>query len=85
MSYQIKLSLHAQRQLNRYHGKSYARLQSAIDALADNPRPPGCRKMKGRSSEWRIRVGVYRIVYTIDDEVHQVEVHRLGHRREVYR
>ncbi|MBI1741885.1 type II toxin-antitoxin system RelE/ParE family toxin [Candidatus Acetothermia bacterium] len=85
MSYTLSLSPHAQRELNRFHGKTYARLQSAIDKLASDPRPPGCLKLEGRSQEWRVRVGVYRIIYMIDDEVQQVEIRRVGHRREVYR
>jgi mRNA interferase RelE/StbE len=57
----------------------------AILALATNPRPDGCRKLAGSKSDWRIRVGDYRVVYEIADEVRIVRVNRVRHRREVYR
>ena len=62
-----------------------ARVVPAILALATNPRPAGCRKLAGNKSDWRIRVGDYRVVYEIADEVRIVRVNRVRHRREVYR
>jgi mRNA interferase RelE/StbE len=55
-----------------------------LENPADNPRPPGCRKLKGGDKEWRIRVGDYRVVYTTDDAQMLVEVTRIGHRSTVY-
>jgi mRNA interferase RelE/StbE len=55
-----------------------------LENLADNPRPPGCKKLKGGDKEWRIRVGDCRVVYTIDDAKSLVEVTRIRHRSEVY-
>lgn len=57
----------------------------AIRALAINPRPPGCRKLVGSKSDWRIRVGDYRVIYEIADAIRVVRVNRVRHRREVYR
>lgn len=51
--------------------------------LAQNPRPPGARALQGRPGI-RVRVGDYRIIYTIEDDVLVVVVVRLGHRRDVY-
>jgi mRNA interferase RelE/StbE len=56
-----------------------------IDALADDPRPNGCQKIKGVEDTYRLRSGDYRIVYEIHDDVVSVTVIRVGHRREVYR
>jgi len=70
--------------MERLPNEVYDRLDGAILTLADNPRPPGCAKLKGRD-EWRVRVGDYRIVYGIDDEQRVVEVVHIGHRRDVYR
>ena len=56
-----------------------------LEDLASNPRPPGCKKLRGGDNEWRIRVGDYRLVYTIDDAKLLVEVTRIGHRSEVYK
>lgn len=55
-----------------------------IQRLADNPRPPGCRKIVGSENDWRIRVGDYRIVYEIDDSGHKVIVFHVKHRKDVY-
>lgn len=61
------------------------RIQAAIDRLAEEPRPPGVRALKGRPGEMQIRVGDYRVVYTIHDDHLLVLVVEVGHRREVYR
>ncbi len=57
----------------------------AIQSLANNPRPSGCRKLVGSKNDWRIRVGDYRVVYEIADAIRVVRVNRVRHRREVYR
>jgi len=61
-----------------------ARIAPRLEKLASNPHPPGCKKLKGGDKEWRIRVGDYRVVYTIDDANSLVEVTRIRHRSEVY-
>jgi mRNA interferase RelE/StbE len=61
-----------------------ARIIPRLENLAANPRPPGCRKLQGGDREWRIRIGDYRVVYTIDDAKLLVEVTRIRHRREAY-
>ncbi len=55
-----------------------------LEALAGNPRPAGCKKLKGYKDQWRIRVGDWRVVYIIDDATKVVSVTRIAHRREVY-
>ena len=59
------------------------RLQGAIALLAEDPRPPASRALRGRPG-YRVRVGDYRIIYTIDDDVLLVVVVTPGHRRDVY-
>lgn len=61
-----------------------ARILARIEALQLDPRPPGCEKLSGLE-RYRIRQGVYRILYEIADEVLTVVVVKVGHRREVYR
>ncbi|WP_448573903.1 type II toxin-antitoxin system RelE family toxin [Trichothermofontia sp.] len=63
---------------------NYKRVRDAIRALAEESRPSGCKKLKGREG-WRIRVGDYRVVYDIDDEAQTVLIVHIGHRRDVYR
>jgi mRNA interferase RelE/StbE len=60
------------------------RVFARFERLAAFPRPPGCKKLKGGDTQWRIRVGDYRIVYEIDDTAKTVDVTRIAHRREVY-
>jgi mRNA interferase RelE/StbE len=56
-----------------------------IAALANTPRPRGSQKIAGDDERYRIRRGVYRVVYSIDDKTHVVVVVKIGHRREAYR
>jgi mRNA interferase RelE/StbE len=60
------------------------RLLRRIEALRDQPRPPGCEKLTGHEL-YRIRQGAYRVVYSVDDVKVVIEVIKVGHRREVYR
>ena len=65
--------------------KGYARLVSQhIDRLKENPRPPDAKKLRG-TTDYSLRVGVYRILYDVDDESRTVTVYRVKHRREAYR
>ena len=59
------------------------RILRRIEALQDDPRPTGCEKLSGQA-RYRIRQGVYRIIYGIEDDVLVVTVVKVGHRREVY-
>ncbi len=59
------------------------RIQGAIALLAHDPRPPGARALQGRAG-LRVRVGDYRIIYTVVDDVLLVVVVALGHRRDIY-
>lgn len=84
MNYSLYILRGAQKELSRLSPEAYERTCDAIRALAQNPRPPGCLKMKGRDG-WRIRVGNYRVLYEVDDKQRTVTVLHVGHRRDVYR
>lgn len=62
----------------------HQRVTKRLLALKANPRPPGAKKLGG-GERYRIRVGDYRVLYTIDDALQKIEVSAVGHRREVYR
>jgi mRNA interferase RelE/StbE len=64
--------------------KDVKRILNKIETLAENPRPVGCEKLSGQE-KYRIRQGVYRIVYEIFDDKLIVTVVKIGHRRGVYR
>lgn len=61
------------------------RLVERIRSLGTKPRPHGCEKLSGPSGLYRVRLGSYRIVYSIDDASAEVHVVKVGHRRDVYR
>jgi mRNA interferase RelE/StbE len=82
--YGVALTSSAEKELEKLPGQWIARIVPRLENLASNPRPPGCLKLKGGNREWRIRVGDYRVVYTIDDTEFLVEVTRIRHRSEVY-
>jgi mRNA interferase RelE/StbE len=81
--YQIEFAGRAQRAFRNLSADIQRRLDPAILALANNPRPPGCTKLAGKESLWRIRVGDYRIVYQIQDDRLLVLVVKVGRSREL--
>jgi mRNA interferase RelE/StbE len=83
-SYRVVLTSTAEKELKGLSAQLNARIVPRLENLADNPRPPGCKKLQGGDKEWRIRVGDYRVVYTIDDAKLLVEVTRTRHRSDVY-
>jgi mRNA interferase RelE/StbE len=84
--YQIVVKPSAKRELKKLVPRIVSLIVSKIDTLAVNPRPEGCKKLVTNKEElWRVKVGEYRILYAIDDEIRIVDIHHVGHRREIYR
>ena len=83
MVYKITLRKRAIRALEKINEPYYATIKQAIYSLANNPRPQGCKKLKGRDG-YRIRVADYRIIYDIFDEVLIIDVIDIGHRKDIY-
>lgn len=83
MSYRIELRPAAVRALRKIDHQDRGRIQGAIALLGQDPRPPGTKALRGRDG-YRVRVGDYRIIYTVQDDVLLVAVVALGHRRDVY-
>jgi mRNA interferase RelE/StbE len=84
VNYTLRILPRAERELGNLPTAIYENVKNRVYALRDNPRPPGCKKLKDHPG-WRIRVGNYRVIYEIDDAVRVVTVVHVGHRREVYR
>ena len=84
MQYEITYAHSALKSLRKLDDGVARRILTAIGALAQDPRPPGCLQLKGGSGEMRIRVGDYRIVYGIHDGVLLVVIVTLEHRGDVY-
>ena len=75
----------AYRSFSKLDARVRVRIGAAIDSLAENPRPAGVKRLAGSQDFYRIRVGQYRVVYSIEDDRLVVRVVKLGHRRDVYR
>ena len=82
--YELLVLPSAMRALAALDSATRRRVAARIDTLCEERRPSGCRKLAG-SQYWRIRVGDYRVVYSIEGTKLTVLVVRIGHRREVYR
>lgn len=83
--YRIEISPSASRQLKKLDRTIQGRIFSRLDRLAEEPRPRDASKLEGHEASYRVRVGDYRIIYDLFDDVLVVFVIRVGHRREVYR
>ena len=85
MPYTIELAPKAARQFRKLPAHARKRLARHIDALAENPRPSGAKKLAGGGQLYRMRVGDYRLVYTIRDDVLLILVVAVGSRRDIYK
>lgn len=84
--YRIRIDRRVKKDFKSIQAQDIKRIKSAIQDLSNNPRPDGCTKRKGDKGDYyRIRVGNYRVVYSIEDEFLLVLVVRIGHRREIYK
>jgi len=83
VNYQIEVTPSALRSLKKIDHHDRPRIHGAIALLGEDPRPPGSRPLRGRPG-FRVRVGDYRILYTINDQRVTVVIVAVGHRREVY-
>ncbi|MGH2353275.1 MAG: type II toxin-antitoxin system RelE family toxin [Chloroflexota bacterium] len=84
-AYKIEFLPTAARELASLPKDAQQRIARRIDLLADDPRPAGVRAIQGSRGLLRLRVGDYRIVYRVEDDILVVLVVKVGHRRDVYR
>ena len=84
VKYSLDIKQSAQKELDALDDALFARIDRKILALADNPRPTGCKKLKGYRDQWRVRVGDWRVLYIIDDAARLISITRIAHRREAY-
>lgn len=83
--YHVEIARRAIKALAGLPRQEQQRVRAAIDLLSENPRPPGCTKLTGEDDTYRVRVGVYRIVYEVFDDRLVIHIIRIGHRRDIYR
>ena len=83
--YSVVIGKKAEKVLDKLPNDYYRLIIKHLLELETNPRPSGCVKLSGFDNTYRIRVGIYRIIYTIEDEILLVEVVKIDHRSRVYR
>jgi mRNA interferase RelE/StbE len=84
-SYSITFARSARRELERIPLRIADVVLRHIEALENEPRPPGVKKIHGAINVWRLRVGDYRVIYTIDDATRVVDVSAIRDRKDAYR
>jgi mRNA interferase RelE/StbE len=83
--YAVVFKTSARRELQRLQPAEVARIFERICSLSAEPRPSGCRKLANMADLWRIRVGDYRVVYSIDDGAQRIRILAVRHRSDAYR
>ena len=85
MAYTVIIKKSAQKQITAIPGIYIPAIEKSILALANNPRPAGCKKLAGSKNIYRVRVGIFRIVYEVHDKIVTVFIFDVDHRKQVYR
>lgn len=84
-SYRIEVTRSAEKRLQGLPRTDQLRVLRAILGLSDSPYPAGCRKLSGYADVFRIRIGHYRVIYSVSERKLIVLVLKIGHQRDVYR
>jgi mRNA interferase RelE/StbE len=82
--FKVSITSSAERDLKRLDRPIKNRIVSAILALAYDPRPHGCLKVKSEEGVWRVRIGDWRVGYEVDDSASEVLVFKIAHRSDFY-
>ena len=83
--YDITFARSVRKELQALPHTLAVRILDKVELLVSNPRPSGCKKLRGHSNLWRIRISDYRIIYSIDDDEFVVDISVIRHRSEAYR
>jgi mRNA interferase RelE/StbE len=83
--YQVVLSKTAEKELSKMSVKVVGKIIPVLLELAKDPRPVGCKKLKGFDNLWRVRIGDYRAIYSIDDVISLIDIREIGHRKDIYK
>ena len=82
--YTIVITKSAGKELAKLPVQTILRIREAVSELTDDPRPPTCKKLKGFKDLYRIRVGDYRVIYSVQDSILTVEILKIGDRKDIY-
>ena len=83
--YRIEISATAEKQIRRLNRGNQVRVLRAVQTLAAEPRPQGSRKLRGYDDVFRLRVGTFRVLYSIEKSRVLIIILKVGHRKDVYR
>ena len=83
--FSLEISRTAEKQLRKIPAEGQRRLARAMLALGDEPYPSGSRKLAGHDDVFRIRVGVYRVIYSVASQRLIIVILKVGHRKDIYR
>ncbi|HZG52851.1 MAG TPA: type II toxin-antitoxin system RelE/ParE family toxin [Pyrinomonadaceae bacterium] len=83
-AYTVTVSNSAQKEIKALEHGLRVRVVLSLRSLAGEPRPSGCRKLVGSQNRWRVRVGDYRVIYTVDDAGRVIEIVAVRHRSKAY-
>ena len=82
--FELRIKSCAERDMDRLPAREFKRVAKAILSLESSPRRRGCTKLRGKQA-YRLRVGKYRVLYTVSDSPSIVEIIAVGHRKDIYR
>ena len=82
--YTVVLTRTAEKELYQLPQRVIVKIVTALKSLEENPRPIGCKKLKGYRNLWRKRIGDYRIIYAVGDVIMLVDVREISHRKDIY-
>jgi mRNA interferase RelE/StbE len=82
--YEIIVSKSAAKELSKLPKQVNNKIIKVILALSGDPRPNGAKKLRGISENWRIRIGDYRVIYAVADEILVVDIRKVGYRKDIY-
>jgi mRNA interferase RelE/StbE len=85
VAYRVEIAPAARRRIKKLNKTAQERIISTIDALGEDPRSAGMKKLSGANDLYRVREGDYRIIYQVRDAILLVLVVKVGHRKDVYR
>jgi len=83
--YTLEIKKEAYRSLAKLPKNYYVAIRDAIDNLANEPHPHGSIKLKGYNDLFRIRIGMYRVIYSVENDVLVIQVIAIGHRKDIYK
>jgi mRNA interferase RelE/StbE len=84
MSYTIEWLRSARKEIDAIPARTAVGIAEAVGLLAEDPRPAGCKMLKGHDDLWRIRIGSYHVIYFIGDAIWLVRIQKVSDRKDAY-